>query len=94
MDRKILRSYVEPSLYEDVRELAYMLNISMSKLIAMSVVQGLECIRADFTREIPDIKIKELKEYIEKNNLMDKYKAEVTKPFLFPISKKDKKTED
>ena len=52
-DKKVIRGIVENSMYKDLRQLSFDLNISMSKIIGICLMQGMEVIRAEAIGEKP-----------------------------------------
>jgi len=69
IEKKQLMSYVDESMYEEIRELAFALNISMSKCIAECIVQGIEMIIADVAGRDPKVVSKSMKRYLRERNI-------------------------
>jgi hypothetical protein len=67
--KKSVRSYVDESLYDQLREVAHVLNISMSKCISECLAQGLELMLAEAVGRDPKVISKSMKKYFEENNI-------------------------
>lgn len=65
---KPVRGYVDDDTYEQLREVAYLLNMSMSKVIVTCLIQGMEVMRAEAMGQEPKVLSKTVKEYVKKKN--------------------------
>ena len=68
-NKKAVKSYVDESLYCQLRETAHILDISMSRLIAEALHQGIEMIAADVNGREPKIVSKPFRDYMIKHNI-------------------------
>ncbi|MCL2313322.1 MAG: hypothetical protein FWC41_12765 [Firmicutes bacterium] len=72
-EKKLVKSYVDESMYDQLKLISHVLDISMSKCIAECVVFGLELMVAEVLRKDPKILSPTIKKYLEENNINFKF---------------------
>jgi len=61
-----IRSYVHENMYDEIKELSFLMNTTMSKTIIKCIEQGMEVMRAEEAGEQPKIVVDEIREILEK----------------------------
>jgi len=64
-----VRSYLNETLYDQLKEVSQVLDISMSRCIAECLMQGLEVIVAEYAGRHPNVVSKSMKKYMEEKNI-------------------------